>query len=396
MTDVFISYSSKDKNVADTVCAKLEQANMKCWIAPRDIKPGEQYASGIVRGIDNAKCMVLIFSQSANNSQHVLREIERCIGNNTIVIPFKIDDVMPSDAMDYFLKVAHWLDVHSSNLEQGIEKLKVTVGSILDHPIESSPSVEDSGTIPVKANNSKFILAGVSAIVLASVVWFASMSPSKPDQEVPPQTRTESTAPIDNKLRVLEQFVQQNKGLLGELSLKNIESAQAISDNLPNHLIKVKAWSIPERSQFIEDEKVSFKVSVDSDAYLLTYVHSVDGSTYLIYPNKFASPQMVSKEDVFNLGQGTPFELVISEPFGIDLVHVIATTNKDEYLALLDKHQDINGMDISTIDRGILISEAQGIGTRGISVVKAEEVSPEERKNNAWGEAMIILNTQSK
>jgi hypothetical protein len=39
MHDVFISYSSKDKTVADSVCAKLEQEKISCWIAPRDILP---------------------------------------------------------------------------------------------------------------------------------------------------------------------------------------------------------------------------------------------------------------------------------------------------------------------------------------------------------------------
>ena len=35
--DVFISYSSKNKNIADAIVADLEQNNIKCWYAPRDI-----------------------------------------------------------------------------------------------------------------------------------------------------------------------------------------------------------------------------------------------------------------------------------------------------------------------------------------------------------------------
>lgn len=38
--DVFISYASSDKPVADAVCAALEQRGIRCWIAPRDILPG--------------------------------------------------------------------------------------------------------------------------------------------------------------------------------------------------------------------------------------------------------------------------------------------------------------------------------------------------------------------
>jgi TIR domain len=37
--DVFIAYSSKDKSVADAICAGLEAGEIRCWIAPRDVGP---------------------------------------------------------------------------------------------------------------------------------------------------------------------------------------------------------------------------------------------------------------------------------------------------------------------------------------------------------------------
>ena len=49
--DVFISYSSQDKPVADAVCAGLEAAKIRCWIAPRDVRPGMDYASEIIEAI---------------------------------------------------------------------------------------------------------------------------------------------------------------------------------------------------------------------------------------------------------------------------------------------------------------------------------------------------------
>jgi hypothetical protein len=33
--DVFISYSTKDKPIADAVCGTLERNGVRCWIAPR-------------------------------------------------------------------------------------------------------------------------------------------------------------------------------------------------------------------------------------------------------------------------------------------------------------------------------------------------------------------------
>jgi hypothetical protein len=38
---VFISYASPDSVVADAVCLALEREGVTCWIAPRDVVPGE-------------------------------------------------------------------------------------------------------------------------------------------------------------------------------------------------------------------------------------------------------------------------------------------------------------------------------------------------------------------
>ena len=52
--DIFISYSSIDKTAADTVCSILEQNGVSCWIAPRDITPGLDFAETIIDGIKSS------------------------------------------------------------------------------------------------------------------------------------------------------------------------------------------------------------------------------------------------------------------------------------------------------------------------------------------------------
>jgi len=64
--DAFISYSSKDKPAADAVCATLESRGIRCWIAPRDVLPGEEYAAALVNAIHESRLLVLVFSAGAN------------------------------------------------------------------------------------------------------------------------------------------------------------------------------------------------------------------------------------------------------------------------------------------------------------------------------------------
>ena len=77
--DVFISYSSHDKTTADAVCAALEARSARCWIAPRDIQPGAEWAEAIMDAIAAGKIMVVVFSDHANTSGQVLREVERAV-----------------------------------------------------------------------------------------------------------------------------------------------------------------------------------------------------------------------------------------------------------------------------------------------------------------------------
>jgi len=66
--EVFISYSSKDKQIADAVCHYLEEKSLRCWIAPRDIPHGREWADVIVDAISESRVVVLVFSASANDS----------------------------------------------------------------------------------------------------------------------------------------------------------------------------------------------------------------------------------------------------------------------------------------------------------------------------------------
>jgi hypothetical protein len=74
---VFISYSSPDAAIAADICGALERNGHSCWIAPRDVTPGAFYADAIVSAIDAASVVLLVLSQHAAASPHVVREIER-------------------------------------------------------------------------------------------------------------------------------------------------------------------------------------------------------------------------------------------------------------------------------------------------------------------------------
>ncbi len=151
--DVFISYAQEDKSVADAVCAKLESKNIRCWIAPRDIPPGKNFLEAIIEGIEDGKVVVLIFSSFANKSPHVTRELTNAVNKGRVIIPFRIEDVIPSKSMEYLISIPHWLDAITPPLDAHIEILTNTVENIISpenispaHPVQA-PSHPTGGSI---------------------------------------------------------------------------------------------------------------------------------------------------------------------------------------------------------------------------------------------------------
>jgi len=136
--DVFISHSTKDKAVSDAVCAALESAGIRCWIAPRDVRPGRSFAGEITRAIQQSKAMVLIFSAHSNNSEQVLREVQLAVAAHLHIVQFRIEDVVLNDDLQYFLGTPHWLDALSPPLENHISRLQSSVQGLLDAPAEES------------------------------------------------------------------------------------------------------------------------------------------------------------------------------------------------------------------------------------------------------------------
>lgn len=134
--DVFISHSSDDKTVADATCAYLESNGIRCWIASRDVIPGMNYQEGIINAINETHMMVLVFSSKSDKSPYIIREITEAVDNGTIVIPFRIENVLPSKSMKFLLNVPHWLDAMTPPLEQHLEKLAETILQFLNNETE--------------------------------------------------------------------------------------------------------------------------------------------------------------------------------------------------------------------------------------------------------------------
>lgn len=194
--DVFVSYSQQDKPTADAVVARLEQDGIRCWMAPRDIVPGTSWGDAIVTAIAGSKVMVLILSANSNRSRQVVREVERAVAGDVIILPFRIESVDPTGAMAYFLGTEHWLDALTPPLERHIARLAQTTATLL------AGERVDRGTLdraPASAGRRRTRLprwalgAGIglaAVVVLAVALSVRSDSPTTTTAALPTTTAT--------------------------------------------------------------------------------------------------------------------------------------------------------------------------------------------------------------
>jgi hypothetical protein len=167
--DVFISYASKDKIVADAVCARLEAAGIRCWIAPRDIVAGTSYGEAIIDAIHGAKVMVLVFSSSANASGHIPKEVERAVSSGVAILPFRIEDVAPGKSLDYFIGSVHWLDAMTPPMEKHLDLLAATVHKLIpEKGSEQTPGGSSAGSLDGTVMWQRGLPAGAAAVAGAA------------------------------------------------------------------------------------------------------------------------------------------------------------------------------------------------------------------------------------
>lgn len=174
--DVFVSYSSHNKVAAHAVCAKLEANDVRCWIAPRDVTPGLEYGECIMDAIEQSRIMVLVLSADANKSPQVRKEVERAVNRNVVILPLRIEDVLPAGALEFFIGNVHWLDALTPPLEAHLQRLTGTVKAMLARGDGISPEPTPR---PRRHHWWIYGVAAALAVILAAYLAMRALSRSQ-------------------------------------------------------------------------------------------------------------------------------------------------------------------------------------------------------------------------
>ncbi len=200
--DIFISFASQDARVARTICTALENRGFSCWISARDIQPGENFQSSIVRAIRGAKVLLLVFTANSNRSEEMTKELALASQQKLMVVPLRVENVDPSDAFAYEFATRQWIDLFA-DWEQAMNHLCARLTAALaddrshvDTIVLGKPSLRQPASEMMLPKKKRALALGVAAAVLVAIAAAVALTGGKPEAQAAATPVAPPPAPV--------------------------------------------------------------------------------------------------------------------------------------------------------------------------------------------------------
>ncbi len=259
---IFISHSSKEAKVANEICEAIEKGEHRCFLAPRDIRTGMEYAEELVEGIDRSDAVLLILSANSIASPHVLREIERAVSKKIPIIVYKLEEVVLTKSMEYFLMTHQWLNAKPGegygDIICAIDNIRRTPESKKEGVAPESP-VQTENVVKKAGEKKKYLPEILIVAVLAVVIFIAVFDIFSNGNK-----NTEAAVTIDVELGDTIVFGNYNNEPIKWRVLKIAEDGKT-AVLVTSNIITMKAYDAAEGGEYGSENGVSY-YGIDTEA----------------------------------------------------------------------------------------------------------------------------------
>ena len=227
--NIFISHSSTEFKVAEEVCNLLEEKGHKCFLAPRDIRSGYEYAEEIMNGIESSDIMLILMSQAANQSPHVLREVERAVSKHIPLIVYKLEEVELSKSMEYFLMSHQWVSAYAGATHAQVVRC---INQFEKERDELSVQIED-----IKKKGNHFLAVFGIALLLVTILLVGAVYLKSVLNKKAAEEREEASVKqeqIDEKDDLDEEQAEGTVEPEKNDTEPELESIPAVEENIPD------------------------------------------------------------------------------------------------------------------------------------------------------------------
>ena len=190
--------------------------------------------------------------------------------------------------------------------------------------------------------------------------------------------------PTKSSGQVGDMVIPQN----AEQSMEGIEEVTNAKLLDIKHEIPIHLRTMDGQRAYKEGDTISFRVKAEETCHIAVICHQSDGSSVILFPNIWHKDTLIPGGKWVDI-PGTlkaGFEIEISEPFGSDVVQVIACTNEN------DLHREIKGMASAATEEN-----PYPVLTRGMVVKKVQSANKSAlSRQTKWGERHIIVSSFPK
>lgn len=233
----------------------------------------------------------------------------------------------------------------------------------------------------------RFYVEGDSVVIYTEVAWLQGGKVGK----------TKTVCPLKDFASVIYPQGQQKENRLKSewIMPQNVETSQQGIEDVcykkilkTKHEIALKLRTSDGERIYKEGDTVSFRLKADQDCHIVVICHQSDGTSVVLFPNQWHKDTLIQADKTIEVpgAQKSGFEIEIGEPFGSDVVQVVACTDENTL------HREIKDMVSHTTDK-----EPYAATTRGMFVKKNNSaIQKSQTGKTQWGEAHIIVSTHPK
>jgi formylglycine-generating enzyme required for sulfatase activity len=207
MSDIFISYASKDRHCAEVVANALEQQGWTVWWDP-EIVPGKRFDQVIEEELEKARCIVVLWSSSSIASHWVTTEANEGVGRK-ILVPALIEDNVTIPLAFRIIEAARltgWLRQKGSPRDREFDRFVKAIAEKIGRP-EDLPSSSESSPSPEPHPESRWRKSAFLLVVIfIAAAWFLVA----PRREIP-QGEKESIALEEQRKKEAEEAERKAK-----------------------------------------------------------------------------------------------------------------------------------------------------------------------------------------
>ncbi|MTJ08944.1 MULTISPECIES: TIR domain-containing protein [unclassified Anabaena] len=270
MTQVFLSYSEKEREVMEKIANILMRESFTVWTNKTDIQSGADFIESIYRGIEEADNVVFLMSPASLQSEYCQMELSYACSQKKRIIPLLIEQV-EVEQIPVELRTLQFIDL----TEQQQQEKDANIDKLINVLTQDAAYYEQHKILLIKAlkwerqkRNSSILLRGYN--LRQAEAWLKIAQQKTQHQPIPLQVEFITESLNQPPLVALDVFISYSRA--------DSDFARKLNDTL----------QIQNKTTWFDQESIASGTDFEQEIY--KGIESTNNFLFIISPDSISSP----------------------------------------------------------------------------------------------------------